>query len=133
MNKFLAALQLVRIPNVFTAMADIFMGFLVAHGSLNPTREFLVLLLASSSIYLAGMALNDWFDFEVDRQERPARPLPSGRIARSHALGLGIFLVSVGIVAAFVAGPTSRNVALILIVTVVAYDGWLKSTILGPA
>jgi 4-hydroxybenzoate polyprenyltransferase len=133
MKKLLAIAQLLRLPNVFTAMADIFMGFLISHGSLGPHREFLLLLLASSSIYLAGMVLNDWFDIEVDRRERPERPLPSGRIAASHALAAGLGLLAIGTASATIAGTTSRNVALMLVVSVLLYDGVLKNTVFGPA
>jgi 4-hydroxybenzoate polyprenyltransferase len=133
MKKLLAVLQLLRLPNVFTAMADIFMGFLISHGSLEPLPEFFLLLFASSCIYLSGMVLNDWFDLEIDRQERPERPLPSGRIQASHALVAGVGLILLGIALATAAGRTSRNVALILAATVVAYDSALKNTILGAA
>ncbi len=133
MNKVLAYMQLLRLPNVFTAMSDIFMGFLIAHGSLFPWSEFVPLLVASSCIYLAGMVLNDWFDIEVDRRERPQRPLPSGRVAARHALLLGLVLLFAGGLAATFVGSTSRNVALILIAAVVAYDGILKQTLLGGA
>ena len=34
-------------------------------------------------------ALNDVFDRHVDAVERPERPLPSGRVAASHAAALG--------------------------------------------
>jgi 4-hydroxybenzoate polyprenyltransferase len=133
MKKLLAILQLLRLPNVFTAMADIFMGFLISHGSLEPWREFFPILLGSSSIYLAGMVLNDWFDFDIDRQERPERPLPSGRVSKASALVGGIVLLAVGVAAATVAGSTSRNVALVLVAAVLLYDGALKSTLFGPA
>ena len=133
MKRLLAYLQLLRLPNVFTAMSDIFMGFLIARGSLDPWYQFLSLLVASSSIYLAGMTLNDWFDIEVDRQERPQRPLPSGRVPRWHALAAGIGLMIVGLGLAACVGATSRNVAVILVAAVWAYDGLLKNTLLGPA
>jgi 4-hydroxybenzoate polyprenyltransferase len=132
MNRLLAYLQLVRLPNVFTAMADVFMGFLIAHGTLAAWREFVPLLVASSCIYLAGMVWNDWFDVEVDRAERPGRPLPSGRVPMRHALILGIVLVVVGGASATFVGPTSRNVALVLVACVLLYDGVLKGTVLGP-
>ena len=128
----MAYLQLLRLPNVFTAMADIFMGFLISHGSLQPWAEFVPLLVASSCLYLSGMVLNDWFDIEVDRVERPERPLPSGRIPRSHALVLGIALLLGGVGAAFFVGGTSRNVALLLAACVLLYDGLLKDTLIGP-
>ena len=133
MKRLFAYLQLLRLPNVFTAMADIFMGFLISHGSLDPWSQFVPLLLASSCLYLSGMVLNDWFDIEVDRLERPERPLPSGRIARSHALVLGIALVLGGVGAAFWVGGTSRSVALLLAACVLLYDGLLKDTLFGPA
>ena len=39
-----AWLQLFRLPNVFTAMADIFLGFLLVHETLEPWWTFLLLL-----------------------------------------------------------------------------------------
>jgi 4-hydroxybenzoate polyprenyltransferase len=137
MNRLLAYLQLLRLPNVFTAMADVCMGFLISHGSLARWTEFVPLLVASSCIYLAGMALNDWFDVELDRRERPQRPLPSGRVPVSHASFIGAGLLVVGVACAAVASAVSRsvasiNVALLLVVSVLAYDGLLKSTFLGP-
>ena len=40
-------------------------------------------------LYAAGMALNDLFDLEIDRAERPARPLPSGRVSPAFAAWIG--------------------------------------------
>ena len=48
----------------------------------------LCLLVASGCLYTAGMVLNDVFDYEIDRHERPFRPLPSGRISLGAARGL---------------------------------------------
>ena len=78
-----------RLPNVFTAMADIFMGFWLTHETLSPIGVFLLLLASSSFLYTAGMVLNDIFDLEQDRRERPQRPLPSGRILRPNATVIG--------------------------------------------
>jgi 4-hydroxybenzoate polyprenyltransferase len=71
-----AYLQLVRLPNVFTAMADILLGFLLTHRRLDPWPQFALLLVASCLLYLAGMVLNDYFDREQDARERPFRPIP---------------------------------------------------------
>ncbi len=66
-----AYLELVRVPNVFTAMADILLGFLFTHRGLEPFGPFVLLLAASSMLYLSGMVLNDYFDREQDARERP--------------------------------------------------------------
>src|SRR4051794_13901119 len=82
-------LQLIRLPNVFTAAADSLAGWLLVGGTLADASGWLPLTAASMVLYAAGMALNDLFDLEVDRAERPGRPLPSGRVSRGFASGLG--------------------------------------------
>src|SRR6266852_4753634 len=80
--------QLVRLPNVFTAMADIVLGWLGARATGTPDTRwpgFALLLAASACLYSGGMVWNDFFDVEQDRRERPYRPLPSGRITRRAA------------------------------------------------
>ena len=58
MSTFRTYLQLVRLPAVFTAMADIFLGYLLTHATLHPLSNFGLLLLASSCLYLSGMVFN---------------------------------------------------------------------------
>lgn len=132
-----AYLQLLRIPNIFTAMADIAMGFLFTHRQLAPWPEFALLLGASCLIYSAGMVLNDVFDCDVDALERPHRPIPSGRIAKSVATRLGYLLLFTGMalgwLTSLVTGsPSSAVVASLLGLAVVLYDRTLKRTPLAP-
>jgi 4-hydroxybenzoate polyprenyltransferase len=122
----------VRLPNVFTAMADIFLGFALTHGSLEPVPQFLMLLAASVCHYWAGMIFNDVFDKDVDLRERPLRPIPSGRVSVKLATTLGIVLNIVGIGLAAAVGLNSFYVALALSAAIYLYDGPLKRTPLGP-
>ncbi|MDA0284137.1 MAG: UbiA family prenyltransferase [Planctomycetota bacterium] len=128
----LALLQLVRIPTVFTAMADIFLGFLLTHSLLEPLSSFVLLLGASVCIYWTGMILNDYFDRDVDRRDRPNRPIPSGRIEAAWALKLGVALNVVGVGLAASVGTGSLLVAVLLTACVWLYDGVLKKTPLAP-
>jgi len=92
--------QLLRLPNVFTALADICLGWLVALASGTPgTRwpSFVLLMCASASLYSAGMVWNDFFDVEQDRRERPFRPLPSGRVSQRKAALLATALLVAGL------------------------------------
>ena len=68
-------LRLMRLPNVFTAIADVTMGYLFVHSSVGVPERLACVVLASASLYLAGMVLNDVFDVEIDARERPFRPL----------------------------------------------------------
>lgn len=131
-GKGLALLQLVRIPTVFTAMADIFLGFLLTHSSLEPASTFVFLLGASVCIYWTGMILNDYFDRDVDARERPRRPIPSGRISATSALKLGVMLNVLGLGLAACAGPRSIQIAVLLTICVWLYDSTMKKTPLAP-
>jgi 4-hydroxybenzoate polyprenyltransferase len=135
-------LRLARLPNVFTAIADVTMGFLFVHHTLRPLRVFLSLAAASALLYSAGMVLNDVWDVELDRQERPERPLPSGRVALVSARRLGWGLLVSGVLCGWMAGLLglidqvwpwrSGVVATLLALCIVAYDAGLKRTVLGP-
>jgi 4-hydroxybenzoate polyprenyltransferase len=137
-------LELMRAPNVFTAMADVTMGFLfvqAAGASWAPTAwdfaTLATLIAASSSLYIAGMVLNDVFDLDIDSKERPERPIPSGRVSLDAARRLGwrlLFLgVALGTGTVFFTGHLRPGVAAaVLATTILLYDAWLKRTPLGP-
>ncbi len=134
--------QLLRLPNVFTALADIWLGWLSALAAGAPVSRwpsFIFLMGASAALYSAGMVWNDFFDLEQDRQERPFRPLPSGRITRRSAARLGAVLLAVGIGFAALAGSFQASapwnallLAVCLVAAILLYDAWLKRTWLGP-
>ena len=139
MTRFLAYAQLVRLPNAFTAMADICLGALATGALPGGTLAFICLLIASTSLYSAGMVWNDFFDFEQDLRERAFRPLPSGRITRGAAARLGLLLLLTGVAFAGAADQAAGSdrfraltVAGLLVVAILLYDGWLKRTAFGP-
>ncbi|MGH8999965.1 MAG: UbiA family prenyltransferase, partial [Acidimicrobiia bacterium] len=70
---------LVRLPAVLSVPGDVLVGATSGGGHLRPRRAGM-LVASSSALYLAGMALNDWADRDIDARERPGRPIPSGRV-----------------------------------------------------
>jgi len=136
---FRAYLELVRAPNVFTAMADVVAGFLFANPFMTSDQGLILALLvgASSCLYAAGVALNDVFDADLDFLERPERPIPSGRIPLAVARRLGHGLLVAGVILAGTAAgltgtPRTGILGLVLAGCIVLYDGVLKRTPLGP-
>ncbi|MGC1272453.1 MAG: UbiA family prenyltransferase [Planctomycetaceae bacterium] len=127
-----AWLQLVRLPAVFTALADIAAGYTCQTGAFQPVGEFAALLTASASLYLAGMVFNDVFDRRRDAIGRPGRPIPSGRISTKSAAIVGAVLVAIGIASAASVSSQALWIALGLTAGIFAYDGFLKHTPLGP-
>ncbi|WP_226479306.1 UbiA family prenyltransferase [Natrinema amylolyticum] len=126
--------ELVRLPNLFTAPPDVLLGAaLVAAAGHEPLPVTVAGLAASSVLlYAAGTTLNDAFDAPVDARERPERPIPSGRVSRPTAFGLGfaLLVLAVGIAFAVAGGPAAVAAGLVA-VAIVAYDGLLKGTAAG--
>ena len=126
-------LQLVRLPNVFTAAADSLAGWLLAVGTLEAPRRWLPLVLASVFTYAGGIVLNDVFDLEVDRNERPNRPLPSGRVGLRFAKLLGVGLLLSGVTLAKFSGVAyALGAECTLVLCVLVYNAGLKRSVLGP-
>ncbi len=133
MNRVRSVLQLMRFPAVFTALADIVLGFISNHrGIAGFERTFGLLLGASFGLYLAGMVFNDVFDRDIDARERPQRPIPSGRISLRFAVVLGLALLAGGLLCAALAGMQSLAIAAGLTAAIFAYNAILKRTPLGP-
>lgn len=139
MGEILAWARLLRLPNHATAIADVLAGYLVvsgAHGA--PSPPLLLAVAAGWSFYAAGMVLNDLFDVELDRVERPERPLPSGRIGLATAAVVGRGLLALGGLGACLAAvasghPAAALVGACLTAAIWIYDRHAKSTPWGPA
>ena len=53
--------------------------------------------ISAAMITSAGNIINDYFDVEIDKINKPDRPIPSGRISRSDALMLSFALFMIGL------------------------------------
>ncbi|WP_328343922.1 SCO3242 family prenyltransferase [Micromonospora sp. NBC_00421] len=123
--------ELVRAPAALSVPGDLVAGAAAA-GVLGPRTAGLA--GASVLLYWAGMAANDWADRGLDAEERPERPIPSGRVSPSAAAGIAAGLTVAGLgLAAAVGGRRATAVALPLAATIWGYDVVAKNTAAGPA
>jgi len=137
--------QLMRLPAMFTVISNVTAACLVAAAYWDSTAyeigaigalPFLLTLLASLCLYHGGMVLNDCWDLERDRSERPDRPLPSGSVPVRAAWFLGWGLLMSGLVLAYLVSVRTFVIATLLALAIVAYDagqrrGWLAAANMG--
>lgn len=90
-------------------------------------------IAAAALFIMAGMALNDVADKDVDARERPDRPIPSGAIPLGAAWGLSLGMMALGLGLLAAAHPLSALVGLALCAAIFAYNFLLKGGPLGPA
>lgn len=139
-SRLLAYAQLMRLPNVFTAFADIALGAAATGSLVDRPGVFALLLAASGCLYLSGMVWNDVFDRNEDARTQAFRPIPSGRVRLKSAVLLGVLLTAIGIGFGGWASSTMNEaasrqpatIAAVIAGLVLMYDVWLKHTLLGP-
>ena len=125
-------LELARLPNLITAAVDVLAGYWIANGVRIDSR-LLWLLLATSAVYAAGYALNDYCTREIDSRERPGRPIPSERLERWKDLIISLALFTVGLGASALAGGAAPLIMILLILATVLYTvGTKERAFLGP-
>jgi len=76
-------LILFRAGNCFTGSVGVFLGAIVTLGNFPTGDNLKITSLLAFSVYsfmASWNALNDYLDLEIDKINRPDRPLPSGRI-----------------------------------------------------
>lgn len=123
----LAYLRLIRLPNVFTSVADVLAGYCLVFGPAVKFYDLFLLMIASACIYGGGCALNDVCDFDLDLAERPSRPIPSGAISYRAAVFFSCILLGCGLGAAALIGLRALLVAGMLVLLVICYDCWAKN------
>lgn len=97
-------LELIRPPNLFTVPGDILAGASLSR--INADGVYLVfpVLVISLFLYISGLILNDYCDREIDRVERPQRPIPSGSVHPRAALVSSQILIGTALCLAYLAG-----------------------------
>ncbi len=128
-------LLLIRLPNLFTLPSNILVGFAIASAlTLTFTSFVQVLLLVTISIFLycVGLVLNDLFDYNIDKKERPDRPLASGRISRKVAIVLVTIFSVIALSLSLLVSVPTFGISLVLIALIFGYNKYLKNTQAGP-
>jgi len=102
------------------------MGFAVIVGaSLVSALNFSIILLlgfiTSFTLTGASMAINDYYDREIDAVNEPNRPIPSGAVSPKEALFFALVLSVIGFVAALTTNISCLIVAVIAWIVSITY------------
>jgi len=122
-----AYLQLVRVPGIFTAFSNILLGFFVFQNEFTDYFYLIYLLASSGFLFSAGMTLNDYFDYNIDKKERPFRPLPTGKISIRTAAFLGYSFLVAGNMFSLIIGLQTFVLTLLMTILILSYNAKLKT------
>ncbi len=121
-----------RVANLPSVVSNVIFGSVILSGAV-PVGGFRLFVpaLAACALYLGGCFLNDWQDQSWDRQHKPERALPSGRLGSSFVLLLALVSLGLGLAFAFGQNGQTGAVALVLIAFIGLYTWLHKKTAWG--
>jgi geranylgeranylglycerol-phosphate geranylgeranyltransferase len=125
MHKTITYLKSTRPQNNLIAALSVLVGALVA-GEIDYWWGVIFACLSAFFISAGGNSINDVFDVEIDRINKPLRPLPRGEISTKSALWFSGFLFFVGFCLSVFIRPLSVVIATIAIALLIFYGHTLK-------
>jgi len=127
MIKIKALIKIIRPINVLITFATILLAAFISQHSLNFTPAILFAGFSGALIAAGGNVINDYFDVEIDRVNKPERILPANLLSVKSALFYYFILNAVGITFAFLTNKNALLIAIIAIVLLWLYSYRLKS------
>jgi geranylgeranylglycerol-phosphate geranylgeranyltransferase len=126
LNPFAGLLSLTRPVNAFIAFAGIVCGGVIAGARLGDWRALLAAGAAGALLASFGNILNDYFDVDIDRINKPTRAIPAGIVSRSGALLWSIACAAAGMYISARLSHAHIAVAASCLLLMILYDAYLK-------
>lgn len=112
--------KLTRFQNNLITLISVLLGGFI--GGVSSWRKLLLSALSASLISAGGYVLNDYFDLEIDKINRPLRILPRGELSPKKALIFSVSLFVMGFILSFFLKPVSIGIAIVAIIFLFLYS-----------
>jgi len=126
---FKSILELARPINVLITMLSIFIGAFIT-GTIQPFYYVVIACLSGGLITAASNSINDYFDIDIDKINKPHRPLPLGNITMKSCFKISMMEYLLGIILSFIISPQMAVIAISVSLLTYLYAAYLKRTIL---
>ncbi len=127
----IAFFKLLRPLNGIIGGISVFVGGFLAYNSQLTTHNSLFELplacLVCFLIISAGNSINDWADAEIDKLNKPDKPIPSGRFTRPQVLVISIILFALGLLITLLLPIALFFIALLASLLLLLYNFNLKA------
>ncbi len=122
-------LKLARIGNVIIAFLSVECAGILCGVNIAKSWEILLSAFAASLITAGGNAVNDIFDIEIDRINRPNRPLASGKLSMKQAKRFYLAATFTGLAASAAINTYSFIIAMVATFLIFMYSYKLKRSV----
>ncbi|NJE03724.1 geranylgeranylglycerol-phosphate geranylgeranyltransferase [Thermococcus sp. MV11] len=121
-----AFIEITRPHNCVLAGIVGLLGSIVAVGHFPDTLTASLVFLVVTLGCAGGNTVNDYFDYEIDKINRPDRPLPRGAMGRKVALYYSLSLFAVGLLLAYLINLQAFILAIVAYAAMFLYAWKLK-------
>ncbi len=126
-KKLLAIVKISRPSNVIIAGLTIFAGVLIfGKEKFDIFKLAFIAGVAGALIDAGGNIINDFFDVEIDKVNKPHRPIPAGLISKKFALVLYFLTTFGGLIISLLLNKISFAIAFISVIVIFLYSFRLK-------
>jgi geranylgeranylglycerol-phosphate geranylgeranyltransferase len=125
-------IRITRPANAMVAGLAAILGYFIASGTVVP--GVLLLFAVVFLVTAGGNTINDYVDADIDRVNRPGRPIPSGVVSLRQAWYAASLLFAAGVILSIFTNPLCLAIAVFNSLLLISYAYRLKrTTFLGNA
>jgi len=128
-SKLTAYFTITRPINLNLCALSIFIGAVIT-GAAHPLINVLLACISGTFIMAGGNVINDYYDVEIDRVNKPERPLPQQILKVQEALKLSIILFVLGIFISIFINLGALGFVIFTSAGLIFYSSKLKGTVL---
>jgi len=125
-KKLTTIIQLFRPLNFLITFLSVIVAAVICLPGHTIELNIFLAALSASLVMASGNILNDIYDIEIDKINKPLRPLPSGKITIKEAYGLYISFISISIAVSFLVNEMAMVIVLVSILILFTYSKYLK-------
>lgn len=118
-----------RPVNVCIAFFSVFVAVLIC-GTLESMDKVWLACLTAAFMTAAANAVNDYFDLDIDRINRPNRPIPSGVVTSFEALVFSALFFVLGVACGFLINRATFCTAAVFSLLLILYSAKFKRMVL---
>ncbi|MCG8604195.1 UbiA family prenyltransferase, partial [bacterium] len=115
--------------NLLLGLISVFLGAFIT-GTIQPILKVTLACLSGVLVMAGGNVINDYYDVEIDRINKPFRPIAAGKVGRREAFLFAIILFALGIFVSIFISLIALTIVALTAAGLVVYSATLKRKIL---
>ena len=125
-EKLTAIIKIARPANFLITFASVIVAAIISSPDKFSGLNVLLAAIAASFALAAGNIINDIYDIDIDKTNRPLRPLPSEKISVKEAYALYFIFIAASIFISATVNEKALAIVLISILVLFFYSKYLK-------